>query len=95
MTSRERVIMSLNHQKPGRVPVDIGGSDVTGIHVTALDNLRKALRLERNTVKAFEPMMPRIEKEMPAAAEKLKMLEIDNIEFLTKQPKEYFKSSDR
>lgn len=57
MTSRERVIISLNHQKPDHVPVDIGGSDVTGIHVTALDNLRKALKLERYTVKAFEPMM--------------------------------------
>lgn len=57
MTSRERVIAALNHQEPDRVPVDFGGSVVTGIHVSGLDRLRNALGLERRTIKVYEPMM--------------------------------------
>jgi len=57
MNSRERVIAALNHQEPDRVPVDLGGSVVTGIHVSALDRLRKALGLEKQLVKVYEPMM--------------------------------------
>jgi len=33
MTSRERVRTALDHREPDRVPVDIGGTKVTGIHV--------------------------------------------------------------
>jgi uroporphyrinogen decarboxylase len=33
MTSRERVRAALDHREPDRVPVDIGGTKVTGIHV--------------------------------------------------------------
>lgn len=57
MTSRERVLMTINHQQPDRVPVDLGGAVVTGIHAAALDKLRKALKLEPRTVKVYEPMM--------------------------------------
>lgn len=57
MKSRERVIAALNHKETDRVPVDIGGTDCTGIHVTALDNLRKAFGINEKIVKAIEPMM--------------------------------------
>ncbi len=57
MTSRERVLATLNHEEPDRVPVDLGGSVVTGIHASALARLREALGLERCTVKVYEPMM--------------------------------------
>ena len=33
MTSRERVRRAINHEEPDRVPIDIGGTKVTGIHV--------------------------------------------------------------
>jgi len=33
MTSRERVRTALDHREPDRVPVDIGGTKATGIHV--------------------------------------------------------------
>ena len=33
MNSRERVRAAINHQEPDRVPLDLGGSRVTGIHV--------------------------------------------------------------
>ncbi len=38
MTSRERVLMALNHQQPDRVPIDLGGFQ-TGIHRKAYEQL--------------------------------------------------------
>ena len=57
MNSRERVTAALNHQQPDKVPVDLGGAVVTGIHARALHNLRRALGLEERRVKVYEPMM--------------------------------------
>ncbi len=45
-TSRERVHLALNHQEPDHVPLDLGGSAVTGMHVSTVYNLRQAHRLE-------------------------------------------------
>jgi hypothetical protein len=46
MTSRERVLKTLNHQKPDRVPLDLGGSMLTGMHVSSVYGLRQALQLD-------------------------------------------------
>ena len=35
MNSRERLLTTLNHQEPDRVPYDLGSVQVTGIHVVA------------------------------------------------------------
>jgi hypothetical protein len=43
MTSRERVRTALNHQQPDRVPVDFGATFETGIAVSVVSRLRKAL----------------------------------------------------
>lgn len=45
MNSRERVMMAVNHQEPDRVPIDLGGSLVTGIMAGALVRLRRHLGL--------------------------------------------------
>jgi hypothetical protein len=45
MNSRERVLAAINHQEPDRVPIDIGGSLVSGIMAGALTRLRQHLRL--------------------------------------------------
>ncbi|MCK5316028.1 MAG: hypothetical protein KAJ53_12925, partial [Anaerolineales bacterium] len=45
MNSRERVLMALNHKEPDKVPYDLGGTVVTGIHVQAYKNLRNYLGL--------------------------------------------------
>jgi uroporphyrinogen decarboxylase len=45
MTSRERVRLALEHREPDRVPRDLGGSRVTGIHARAYRSLRPALGL--------------------------------------------------
>ncbi len=55
MNSRERVRAALNHKTPDRVPVDLGGSGVTGISASTLSHLRDALGLERKPVKVWEP----------------------------------------
>ncbi len=46
MNSRERVTRTLNHQEPDRVPFDLGGSSVTGMHVSTVYRLRQALGLD-------------------------------------------------
>jgi len=42
MTSRERVLTSLNHREPDRVPIDLGGNQ-TGIHKFAYQSLLRHL----------------------------------------------------
>ena len=45
MTSRERVIKTLNHEIPDRVPIDFGGFQ-TGIHKRAYESLLEFLGIE-------------------------------------------------
>jgi uroporphyrinogen-III decarboxylase len=55
MTSRERVVTSLNHRTPDRVPVDFGGTAVTGMHASCVAALREYFGLEQRPVKVHEP----------------------------------------
>jgi hypothetical protein len=57
MNSRQRVEAALNHQQPDRVPLDLGGSPVSGMHVTSVYKLRQALKLDPpgTPVKVNEP----------------------------------------
>ena len=57
LTSRERVSLALNHEEPDRVPLDLGGSMVTGMHVSTVYRLRQALKLDQpgTPVKVVEP----------------------------------------
>ncbi len=55
MTSRERVRASLNHREPDRVPVDFGGTGVTGVHVSCVAALRDYYGLEKRPVLLHEP----------------------------------------
>jgi uroporphyrinogen decarboxylase len=45
VNSQERVVRTLNHQEPDRVPFDLGGTGLSTIHVTAYQNLRRYLSL--------------------------------------------------
>lgn len=45
MNPRERLLTTLNHQEPDRVPFDLGSTQITGIHVIAYRRLRRALGL--------------------------------------------------
>ena len=57
MTSRERVLKALNHEQPDRVPLDLGGSVLTGMHASSVYNLRQALKLDEpgTPVKVMDP----------------------------------------
>ena len=57
MTSRERVNAALNHQQADCVPLDLGASGVTGMHVSSVYLLRQALGLDApgTPVKVVEP----------------------------------------
>ncbi|MCS7222083.1 MAG: uroporphyrinogen decarboxylase family protein [Anaerolineae bacterium] len=57
LTSRERVQLALNHREPDRVPLDLGGSAVTGMQVHSVYQLRQALKLDPpgTPVKVIEP----------------------------------------
>ncbi|MCK5136753.1 MAG: methyltransferase [Bacteroidales bacterium] len=45
MTSRERILSSIAHKQPDRVPIDLGASTVTGISAIAYNRLKSALGL--------------------------------------------------
>lgn len=57
MTSRDRVARALNHQLPDKIPLDLGGTAVTGMHVSSVYLLRQALGLDApgTPVKVIEP----------------------------------------
>ena len=57
LTSRERVALALDHQEADRVPLDLGGSPVSGMHVSVVYALRQALGLDApgTPVKVVEP----------------------------------------
>jgi hypothetical protein len=66
MTSKERVQASLNHRQPDAIPVDFGGTAVTGVHVNVIAGLRDHYGLEKRLVKAHEPyqMLGLIEEDL-------------------------------
>lgn len=56
MTSRQRLIETLNHRQPDQVCVDFGATAVTGMHVSALTRLRRAVLGEPgHRAKVIEP----------------------------------------
>jgi hypothetical protein len=57
MNSRQRVQKALNHEQPDHVPLDLGASAVTGMHVSSVCQLRQALELDppHTPVKVVEP----------------------------------------
>jgi len=58
MTSRERVLTTLDHREPDCVPLDLGATPVTGMHVSSVYRLRQALGLDApgTPVKVIEPV---------------------------------------
>lgn len=57
ISSRERVEAALAHREADRVPLDLGGCEVTGMHVSSVYALRQALGLDTpgTPVKVVEP----------------------------------------
>ena len=55
MTSKERTLKALSHETPDKTPVDFGATPVTGIHVLAIEGLRKHFGFEQRPIRVIEP----------------------------------------
>ena len=54
MTSRERILSAIEHRQTDKLPVDFGGSVVTGISASMIYKLRKAYKLPEHPVKVVD-----------------------------------------
>lgn len=54
-TSTRRLAAALRHERPDRIPIDLGSTAVTGVHVTCVAALRDYYGLEKRPVKVHEP----------------------------------------
>jgi len=66
MTSKERFDLTVNHRQPDKMVVDFGATAVTGIHVLAVENLRKYYGLEQRPVRVTDPhqMLGEVDREL-------------------------------
>ncbi len=82
MTSRERVCAAINHQEVDKIPLDLGSTLVTGIHISSLHKLEVALGLIKpnEPVKLIDPfqMLGEVDNKLREA------LGIDTIPLLPK-----------
>jgi hypothetical protein len=69
MGAKSRLLSTLCHEQPDRVPIDLGSTGVTGIHVSCVAALRDHFGLERRPVKVHEPyqMLGLVEEDLRAA----------------------------
>ena len=56
MTSKERVLATINHKQPDKVAIDIGTCNTTGINAAALYRLREYLGLPEKEIPIYEIM---------------------------------------
>ena len=49
MTSRDRVLSSIEHRQPDRIPIDLGASTVTGISAIGYNRLKGKLGMDLPT----------------------------------------------
>ena len=55
ISSRKRLADTLNHKQPDRIPIDFGGTAVTGVHASCVAALRDYYGLEKRPVRVHEP----------------------------------------
>ena len=56
MNSRERILKSINHKEPDRVPIDLGGTPQTGISAIAYHNLKQYLGIKEGHTRIYDLM---------------------------------------
>ena len=75
MTPRERLKRTINHQEADRIPVDLGGTVVTGIQPNIYAQFKKALGITEGNVKVYDPFQMLAEVEEPVR----KLLGVDTL----------------
>ena len=89
MTSRERILKTLNHEEPDRIPLDLGGIESSGMSVYSLSNLHNYLNM-RAELKIFEPY-----QYVAYIGDKLRTrFKVDTIN-LTPEPKNWVKQTNQ
>ncbi len=53
MNSRQRVLAAINHEEADRIPIDLGGTCVTGINLRAYGGLRRHLGMKDGRARVF------------------------------------------
>lgn len=76
MTSRERVLTTLQHKEPDKVPIDFGGTRGTGIMAIAYNALKKYLNISQGRTRMFDWVQQISEVEPPL----LQRFEVDIID---------------
>ena len=63
---RDRLISALEHKTSEKIPLDFGGTAVTGIHILIVEKLRRHFGLAKKPVKLIEPyqMLGEIDPEL-------------------------------
>src|ERR1041385_8059590 len=56
MTSRQRVLATLEHREPDRVPIDLSGHRSSGIMAVAYARLRDFLGLPKKPIRVYDPV---------------------------------------
>ena len=54
MNSRSRILTTLGHQEPDRIPIDLGGMGSTGITAIAYNSLKSFLEIEEEETRIFD-----------------------------------------
>ncbi len=54
MTSRQRVLKSIRHEEPDRLPIDLGGMASTGIMAIAYARLKEHLGIQNGAIRIFD-----------------------------------------
>ena len=54
LTSRERVMLAVNHREPDRVPIDLGGHRSSGIMAIAYNKLKQHLGIEGGDIYVYD-----------------------------------------
>jgi hypothetical protein len=67
--SRRRVREALAHREPDRVPIDLGSTSVTGVHVSVVAGLREHYGLEKRPLKVYDvsQMLGAVEQDLAEA----------------------------
>ncbi len=78
MTSRERIISTINHKQPDKVPLDFGGGPTSGIHASLIYSLRRELGLDDKPIKIVDvyQMLGEVDDELAKA------LEVDTVKVI-------------
>lgn len=88
MTSRERVLTTLAHREPDRVPIDFGGMRSTGIMAIAYNRLKAHLGITEGETRVYDTMQQLALPEQPVL-DRFHVDVLDSLNLLGRFPEEW------